>query len=440
MNSYIHDSINRIKLITGINISFSDNSDLGWSEKRKQNEIYDQKMLTNEMNETIVSLAVSSRDSHIIPNLECQKNTHTESSPPDIFNNSSSLKYLHKKFKRVASTVIEDNYIKVTTNVNKIVAECASKFDATVENNVSRESFSAATIVAAANDDNVDIIKSHINKPETNNSHVIEKYLELTNVPAKRDQDLLNNDSVNKNSAVGVDLSGRNCGLAGKSVQLPTKIRATDLSSGLNKSKCDGLFNSASKNTQNTISCESLPDDFRTKTRTGIGERNLHENLVQRTQFNISKLSADISIDSKSVCSSSNIEICRTSVTKKPSTRRKTNERPYQCATCGIELKSKSRLYKHCRFESIFFVHAKYCLPLFNVAFLCILYSRSVNHDMKSGKYSSQLPNEDVDLDISQSASSDLELRSCCATTDSDIVSLQKGFPFFKTSGKIKIT
>lgn len=52
--------------------------------------------------------------------------------------------------------------------------------------------------------------------------------------------------------------------------------------------------------------------------------------------------------------------------------------------------------------------------------------SRSANHDMKSGKNNSQLPSEDVDLDISQSTSSDLELSSCSATTNSDIVSLLK--------------
>lgn len=44
---------------------------------------------------------------------------------------------------------------------------------------------------------------------------------------------------------------------------------------------------------------------------------------------------------------------------------------------------------------------------------------------MKSGNYSLQLPSEDVDLDISQSTSSDLELSSCSATTNSDVVCIQ---------------
>lgn len=323
---------------------------MGWSERHKQNEIYDRKMLTNEMNEANISLAVSSRDSHIIPNLECQKITHTESSPPDIFNNSSSLKYLHKKFKRVASTVIEDNCIKISTNVNKTLTECASKFDATIVNNVNGESFSAATnaAFAAADGDNVAITQSHINKPETNNSHVIQKYSEPTNVPAKRDQNLVNNESVNRRSVVGVDLSGSNCSLPKENVQQRHKIRVTDFADGLNKCKNDASFNSGSTITQNAIARESLPADFRIQIKTGVGQRSLDESLVQRAQYNLSIQPVNVSINSKS----SNIEIRRASVTRKPATRRKPNERPYQCATCGIELKSKSQLYKHCRFVS----------------------------------------------------------------------------------------
>lgn len=335
-----------IKLITG-NFVFSDNSDVGWSEKHKQNEIHDRKMITNEMNEANVSLAVSSRDSHIIPNLECQK--ITQDCPPDIFNNSSSLKYLHKKFKRVASTVIEDDCVKISTNVNKTyLAECASKFDATILNNINGEAFSAAAAAAAAA---AVITQSHINKPETNNSHVIEKYSELTNVPAKRDQNLVNNESVSKRNVVGVDLSGNVCGLPKENVQQSHKIHATDFSDGINKCKNDGSLR-GSTNTQNH--CESLPEDFRTKTKTSIGLENIDENLVRNAQYNLSVQSANISVNSKSACSSSNIESGRASVTRKLSARRKNNDRPYQCATCGIELKSKSQLYKHCRFVSSF--------------------------------------------------------------------------------------
>lgn len=327
--------------------SFSDNSDLGWSEKQKQNEIHDRKMLTNEMSEANISLAVSSRDSHIIPNLECQKITHTESSPPDIFNNSSSLKYLHKKFKRVASTAIEDNCVKISTNVNKTLTECASKFDATIVNG---EAFTVASAAAADDDNNVTITQSHINKPETNNSNVIEKYSESINVPAKRDQKLVNNESVNKNRVIGVDLSGSSCHLPKENVQQSRKIQATtDFSDDINKCKNDGSFIRGS-----TINCVSLPEDFRTIAKTSGGLlQNFDENLVQNVQYNLSTHSANANINSKSVCSSSNIETCRVSVTRKPSVRRKTNERPYQCATCGIELKSKSQLYKHCRFVSL---------------------------------------------------------------------------------------
>lgn len=297
------------------NFSISDNSDLGWSERHKQNEINDRKMLANEMSEVNVSLAVSSRDSHIISNLECQKITQKESSPPDIFTNSSSLKYLHKKFKRVASTVIEDNCVKVSTNINKIsVTESASR----IVNDVNGKAFSGGAGI---------IDQSHINHiPATNNSHASEKYSEHINVSA--------NESIGNNKVSGSG-SGSDCdGLSKENIQKSHKLYATtNFSDGLNKCKSDVMLR-RSTNTQNPVRYESLPEEFQSKTKVSSKLKIFDENLVRNA-------------DSKNACNS--IESVNASAKRKLSTRRKNSERPNQCATCGIELKSKSQLYKHCR-------------------------------------------------------------------------------------------
>lgn len=114
------------------------------------------------------SAAVSTNDSHA--NVECQKGTatHKESSPPNIFNNSNSLKYLHKKFKRVASAIIEEHCDKIkanaAANANLLSPESSSARAASVlSSNVNGE-----TTVTAAASMATAVQSSHINERETN--------------------------------------------------------------------------------------------------------------------------------------------------------------------------------------------------------------------------------------------------------------------------------
>lgn len=61
-----------------------------------------------------ISSTVSSRNFDI----EYPKSPKGDMNPPIIFNSTGSSKYLHKKFKRIASTVIEDAYDKFKPNAN----------------------------------------------------------------------------------------------------------------------------------------------------------------------------------------------------------------------------------------------------------------------------------------------------------------------------------
>lgn len=308
-------------------------------------------MLASEMSEASVSLAVSSRDSHIISNLECQKITQNESSPPDLFNNSSSLKYLHKKFKRVASTVIEDNCAKVNTNVNNTSSACAStKFNANVVNNVNGGAFSDDAVAVAVGATTA-AHQSHINKSAANHSHASEIYSANSNVPAKRDHNLVKNESDSNHRAV-VGVSGNHYGLSKENNQQSHKSYAMDFSDGINKCKNDAASHRASTHTQKNIGCEQLPEDFRIKAKASSRLQNFGENLVRNAEYNNLTVKSSANADVKSVYSgigSGSIESGNAFVKSKVPPRRKNNERPNQCATCGIELKSKSQLYKHCR-------------------------------------------------------------------------------------------
>lgn len=62
-----------------------------------------------QLNELITKQSVHSQDIHASPDLDCQKITHNTLSQPSIFHHS--LKYVHKKFKRIAE--IEDNHKQV---------------------------------------------------------------------------------------------------------------------------------------------------------------------------------------------------------------------------------------------------------------------------------------------------------------------------------------
>lgn len=129
------------------------------------------------MNEASMSSTVSSQDGHTVSDIECQKSIHKESSPPNIFNNSSSLKYLHKKFKRVASAVIEDNCEKVKTNSNaNILTESSSKYDAPPFALSSSPSSSSSSLHSTNGGETpANAVQLHINESETNSQEFVAK-------------------------------------------------------------------------------------------------------------------------------------------------------------------------------------------------------------------------------------------------------------------------
>lgn len=67
---------------------------------------------------------ILTRNNHLHFDVDYPKSQQNEMTPPIIFNSTSSSKYLHKKFKRIASTVIEDNNCdKIEPNVNNQLVE-----------------------------------------------------------------------------------------------------------------------------------------------------------------------------------------------------------------------------------------------------------------------------------------------------------------------------
>lgn len=146
------------------------------------------------MNETSMSSTVSSQDGHTVSDIECQKSTHKESSPPNTFNNSSSLKYLHKKFKRVASAVIEDNCEKVKTNSNaNILTESSSKYEAPpFALSSSSSSSSSSSHSANGGETPANAVQLHINESETNSQEFVAKCVRCRKKLDNRHQKLCN--------------------------------------------------------------------------------------------------------------------------------------------------------------------------------------------------------------------------------------------------------
>lgn len=345
-------------------------------------------MLANNMNEASTSSTASTSDSHA-NTVECQKTTtttqtHKESSPPNIFNNSSSLKYLHKKFKRVASAVIEENCDKVKTNTNANLSstEISSKYDAA---SLLLASKATATTTALSHNGETTIKTpanavqlSHINESETN-SQDFDAVAELMRNAAKRHgPDVLCRMPQSEFSKhnVGATDSTR--------IQTTTTIHAShkqyenDLIDSLSKCKDNNSTRligtplqqqKTNKHYENdttmpaamaAVTMAPISKDFRTKviqlstaaTATDTNApQNFKENLNKSVQIHFSGSAENMRIPQ--YASGSSVP----STSNKSFVRRKTSERPYPCVTCGSEFKTRSQYYKHCRYvlDTIFY-------------------------------------------------------------------------------------
>lgn len=364
----------------------------GWRGRQKQNEAHNRKILASDMNEaSMSSAAASTNDSHT--DVECQKATHKESSPPNIFNNSSSLKYLHKKFKRVASAIIEEHCDKVKANANANLLLTTSslsstessslKYDAALNLNGEVMTTTPAMPVTA-------VQSSHINESETNSQDVVvdattatvatrciqcrksldgrrnrfcnECNPELINAVVKYGNNMLRNEFSNKN--VGADL--RACGtrtsatvatavvaVATASVQHASHKRyERDLIDSLSKSKNDisnrllTVCPLQQQKTNKHYGYDSVVEDFGAKVnQMSVGDvpQNFKENLIKSAQHDLTEFTVRAP-NVSGECSNAGYQA-----------RRKNHDKSYPCITCGIDFKSRNQYYKHCRFvESSF--------------------------------------------------------------------------------------
>ncbi|XP_055310009.1 serine-rich adhesin for platelets-like [Sitodiplosis mosellana] len=386
--------------------SKSNDSDQGWRGRQKQNETHNRKILASDMSDASrSSTAVSTNDSHT--NVECQKaTTHKESSPPDIFNNSNSLKYLHKKFKRVASAIIEEHCDKIkanAANANLLSTEGSSlKYDATLAlpHNLNGETTIATkTVNEALGSASATVVRSsHINECETNSQDdVATAAAAAATVSTKISRQLLHgrnhrigNESNPEMQLINASAKFGNNVLRNElsnKIYAPHKQYETDLINNLSKCKNDistrllTVSQLQQQKTNKHYGFDLLLDDIGSKVNlvsAGDVPQNSKENLIKSRQFVTHELTERIPNAS---CESSSANTAN-----KSSVRRRNNDKSYR----------RSQYHK---------------------------YGRSTGHGDKSANNNAQLPNEDVDLDISQSTSSDLELSSSSTTASSDVIS-----------------
>lgn len=302
------------------------------------------------MNEAGMSSAVSSHDDPMVSVVECQKSTQKESSPPNIFNNTSSLKYLHKKFKRVASAIIEDNCEKIRTNVNVIRSSAENTLECVA---ASRQNLNGEATAPT--------LQSHINENNTNSQEIIGKCMHCDE---QRDKfcEKCNPALANATAKYGYgiqqsefNIRNGDADFSATSATVQTnKQYESDLKESLNKCKTDCLIRVVTVSPlQQKLHYEyesSTAEDFRTKSIQIASSvpPNFKENSIKGAQHDHSVQYPSPNACFKVVGSSSSAG--SGGVANKRSARRKSSDRPYPCATCGIEFKSRSQYYKHCRF------------------------------------------------------------------------------------------
>lgn len=326
-----------------MHLFFIDEADQGWRGRQKQTEPQARKMAANEVNEA----NMSSRDSHTVSD-ECQKSK--ESSPPNIFNNTlGSLRYLHKKFKRVASAIVEENCEKVKTNANSTASPSKSDPPQCAPLNLNGDTFA---------------VQSHINETsqaaacmqcrkslnDRQHKFCIECNPELINASAKYGHGVLN------------EFSKQNVGT--RSTSLQAHKHETDLLDNLlsNKCKSDNSFrmiNVSPLLQKPNKYCDQLTEELRPKLHfssvagdnSGAAPQHFKENVV-KAQHAFQALHTATKPSSSVVATKSSV-------------RRKHNERPYSCAPCGIGFKSRAQYQKHCRCVS--YLRPTVCQTIYDI-------------------------------------------------------------------------
>lgn len=343
-------------------------------------------MVENDRNVASMSSSSANPTADNNADHECQKTIHKESSPPDIFNNSSSLKYLHKKFKRVASAVIEENCEKVRTlhaNANLLSTDIPSKYDAAslqlLQNNLNLEML--VDPVSAAQ-------SSHINENETNSHDVVVVHTskcvqcrkslderqhskkccnecnpELINAATKYGHGVLRNVFSKNDTSADLRTSGAVTRTAAAAAAAAAATAATvqhishkqydtDFIDSLGKCKNDSsirIITASPLQQQKTNKHYELTEVFRAKFNqlSSVGSLPHKENLSRATQLDLSIQS--INTDSRNN-NTNDTGSSSANAANKSFIRRKNNDKPYPCNICGIEFKSRSQYYKHCRF------------------------------------------------------------------------------------------
>lgn len=294
-----------------------------------------------------MSSTVSSRNFDI----EYQKSSKEDMNPPTIFNNTGSSKYLHKKFKRIASTVIEDSCDKIKPNAN---GESTSDIGQLHMNEQCQERLTNNSNVIELNNREISVNCVHCQNP-------IVSVANVQNYGTMND----GNSFCAECFAVNSNISFSN--IRKKSVQPSRSVsNETDSTDHSDKFKVDNSSNliAASllqQKTNKRYEHDSSCDENRVKTNSihSIEPQNLKENLVKGVAFNYSvkelranTISDQISANdnhstSRHLCTLCQFSCSKIPILRKHVSRTHANQKPYSSNADGL---IRSNFSRQCRY------------------------------------------------------------------------------------------
>ncbi|XP_017464419.1 PREDICTED: mucin-19 isoform X1 [Rhagoletis zephyria] len=262
--------------------------------------------------------------------------TATPIADSNTWNNS---RYLHKKFKRLASTTDVDSLVADSQSVNAAGSSASS--DAGSEAPQTRtaslsSSASTSSISPPPATTPTPAVATHSHAQSTSAAVSLQNAIAATGLTnghahaeAIAQPSHNNNNSVNSvkySGAIATNTSG--------------KIESNNNTSPLSLENHSGVGEQAQNSAQQYLEAEQLPQTM------------LHMFESQQSGSSTSNaVGAAAANSGRYVCPYCNLNCTKPSVLQKH-IRAHTNERPYPCDICGIAFKTNSNYYKHCRSRS----------------------------------------------------------------------------------------
>lgn len=320
------------------NIHFSGDSEHGSRSRQKHNEAKIETNVKATHPESSKAESMSSTVSSRNFDIEYPKSPKADMNPPIIFNSTGSSKYLHKKFKRIASTVIEDSSDKIKPNANgesiSVISGQLHMNEQCQERLNSREIL--VNCVRCQNPINV----QSYGTTNDGNSFCVECYANNSNISVSN----ITKESVQPSRSISNETD---------SIDLLDKFKVDNLSSLIAVSPLQ-------QKTNKPYEYDSSCDENRVKTNSihSTEPQHLKENLVKGVAFDysvkelrsntISGLISgnDNNSTSRNFCTFCQFSCSKISILRKHVSRTHANQKPYSSNTEGI---IRSNFSRQCR-------------------------------------------------------------------------------------------